>query len=468
MASKREKLTAGRVARFECAIDKGQSFLWDSHAPGLAVRATKAGSKAYVFQSRLKTGEAIRLTIGDCRTWALEEARNKMGDIITPGARQEAARLQAIIDQGGDPRQVRADKAATLHAKKLAEAENIRATLEAERRNVVTVGEAWRTYIDARRSKWSTRHLCDHEKVIKEEQTKGEGKHQRTLKAGVLASMAKLPLAAITADKVTEWIDLETPRRGTQAALAFRLLRAFLNWCDDQAEYRGIAAPDACSRKISRNHVKKPKAKNDVLQREQLALWFEAVCGISNRTISAYLQGLLITGARRNELASLRWDCVDFRWNSLSIDDKVDGMRTIPLTPYLAALLRDLKIRNETPPSTRRQKTLEARGEKWAPSTWVFSSQTSETGHLEEPSIQHRQACAKVGLSGLTLHGLRRSFGSLSEWCDCPIGIVAQIQGHKPSATAEKHYRVRSIDLLREWHIKIEGWILEQAGLTQP
>ena len=128
MASNREKLTAGRVSKFECHPDKGQSFLWDSHAPGLAVRATTAGSKAYIFQSRLKTGEAVRLTIGDCRTWALEEARDKSGDIIMPGARQEAARLQAIIDQGGDPRQVRADKAATLQAQKLAAAENLRAT----------------------------------------------------------------------------------------------------------------------------------------------------------------------------------------------------------------------------------------------------------------------------------------------------------------------------------------------------
>ena len=68
----------------------------------------------------------------------------------------------------------------------------------------------------------------------------------------------------------------------------------------------------------------------------------------------------------------------------------------------------------------------------------------------------------------LTLHGLRRSFGTLSEWVECPVGVVAQIQGHKPSATAEKHYRRRPLDLLRMWHVKIEGWILEQAGIEQP
>ena len=38
--------------------------------------------------------------------------------------------------------------------------------------------------------------------------------------------------------------------------------------------------------------------------------------------------------------------------------------------------------------------------------------------------------------------------------------------GHKPSATAEKHYTVRPLDLLRVHHEKIEAWILEQAGIV--
>lgn len=49
-----------------------------------------------------------------------------------------------------------------------------------------------------------------------------------------------------------------------------------------------------------------------------------------------------------------------------------------------------------------------------------------------------------------------------------PTGIVAQIMGHKPSALAEKHYRRRPLDLLRMWHVKIEAWILEQAGIELP
>ena len=45
-------------------------------------------------------------------------------------------------------------------------------------------------------------------------------------------------------------------------------------------------------------------------------------------------------------------------------------------------------------------------------------------------------------------------------------GIIAQIMGRKLSAIAEKHYRRRPLDLLRVWHEKIEGWILNEAGVT--
>lgn len=48
------------------------------------------------------------------------------------------------------------------------------------------------------------------------------------------------------------------------------------------------------------------------------------------------------------------------------------------------------------------------------------------------------------------------------------MGVVAQIMGHKPRAIAEKHYCRRPLDLLRAWHIKIEAWILDQAGIEQP
>jgi integrase len=141
---------------------------------------------------------------------------------------------------------------------------------------------------------------------------------------------------------------------------------------------------------------------------------------------------------------TLRWEDLNTLWKGLTIRDKVEGERTIPLTPYVAHLLAGLPRRNE----------------------WVFSSATAAGGALTIPRNHHVRACTVAGIDGLTLHGLRRSFKSLTEWLEIPAGVVAQLMGHKPSATAEKHYTVRPLDLLRVHHERIEAWILEQAGIA--
>ncbi|MFD2107663.1 tyrosine-type recombinase/integrase [Ottowia pentelensis] len=76
--------------------------------------------------------------------------------------------------------------------------------------------------------------------------------------------------------------------------------------------------------------------------RGQLTVWFAAVRAIGNAGISAYLQTLLLTGARPGELLGLRWDDMNVQWHGLTIRDKVEGERVIPLTPYVHHLLAGL------------------------------------------------------------------------------------------------------------------------------
>ena len=108
------ELTAGRVTAHKCKRGAAQGFLWDTKAPGLAVRAT-AGAKAFIFQGRLR-GKSLRVTIGDVKTWDIDRADPKH-----PGARQEARRLQALLDRGIDPRDEKADLAAAAEARRAAQ-----------------------------------------------------------------------------------------------------------------------------------------------------------------------------------------------------------------------------------------------------------------------------------------------------------------------------------------------------------
>ena len=419
-----ENFTAGRIAQFQCEAGKQQSLFWDGKTPGLGLRTTSKGAKSYIFETSLH-GKTLRLTIGDPRIWTIGKAQ------------AEATKLKALTDQGIDPRQQKKERKAAAEAASQHEAQKS-----------LTFGEAWQHYIDTRKAKWGEHHLRNHNYMAQpggQPRKRGRRKGQpATIVPGPLHCLLSKRLADIDAKAVKDWLQPLAESTPTQAAQTYRALHAFIAWCADQPAYRNVVHADACNRRLARDILPKAKAKTDSLQREQLQGWFQEVCKIGNPVIAAYLQALLLTGARREEMAHLRWDGVDFQWNSLTIRDTAEGERTIPLTPYLANVLSHLPRRNE----------------------WVFSSPTAATGRLQEPRITHNKALTAAGLPGLSLHGLRRSFSSLTEWIECPAGVVAQIMGHKPSATAEKHYKVRPLDLLRMWHTKIEAWILEQAGIT--
>lgn len=457
MSKKKENFTAERVAKLECEAGKQQRIHWDAKTPGLGLRVTAAGAKSFIFETRLH-GKTIRLTIGDLRTWPIGKAQAK------------ATEYKTLTDQGIDPRQQEAEQRARVEA---AQAD--------ARSRAALVADAWDAYLAHQKDKmqhvhiergkrWGARHLADHENLAQaggEKKKRGKG----LTKPGVLYPLLQMRIADITADTLKAWQRKEAETRANNARQGFEMFRAFWRWCASRPEYAAVLDPQAVESKELRDEVPSRKSKRfDVLERAHLPSWFTAVRGLGNPVISAYLQALMLTGARREEMARLRWDEVDFQWGSLWVKDKVEEEgRKIPLSPYLRSLLLNLKRINETPPKVKdisTGKLLTPPG--WKPSAWVFFSKAAEAGRITEPRIPHNRALSVAGLPPLTLHGLRRTFASLAEWVEMPRGIVAQIMGHKPSATAEKHYIDRPLELLAVWHGKYETWILEQAGVVQP
>lgn len=425
--SNRVNLTAGAIERLTCPAGKQQAFMRDSEAPGLRVRVTAAGAKSFVYEAKLDR-QTIRRTIGDVKLWSIEQART------------EARRLAVVLDNGQDPRQIERQQQAAKAAERAAE------TAQA-----VTVGEVWALYLEARRPRWGERHYSEHLLLVKPGGLVSKRAAGGVTAPGILHPLVHLPLRDLTAPAIEAWAERETQTRPAAARLAWRCLKAFLSWCAEQSEY-ALVLPSAnpAKTKKTRESLGKAGAKQDALLKEQLPAWFAAVGQQQNPVVAAYLQTLLLTGARAGEVLGLRWEDVNTKWRGLTIRDKdaskggADGVRVIPLTPYVWHLLQALPRRNE----------------------WVFSSASAKGGRIVIARNNHHDACAVAGIEGLTIHGLRRSFKSLTEWLEIPAGVVAQIMGHKPSATAEKHYTVRPLDLLRVHHERIEAWILEQAGIV--
>ena len=426
----RVNLTAGRVEAFTCPTDKAQAFLWDTDTPTLALRVTPTGRKTYVFEARLN-GATVRINIGTVADWPIKKARTRVQV------------LKMLVDAGTDPREVERDRQAAAVEKKAAAV----AKVEAAKVAAVTVGEVWAAYIAERHPHWGDLHYRDHIDKAKAgglpSGRRGGGK--QLTKPGPLAALMPMALRDVDQATIEAWAANEGKTRASSARLAWRLLTVFLTWCGEQPEYAPLLpSKNPAKTKKAREALGKSGKKSDVLQREQLAVWFAAIQQLQNPVISSCLQMMLLTGARPGEVLALRWEDINTQWKGISIRDKVEGTREIPATPYMLHLLSALPRRNE----------------------WVFSSPTSGTGCLTEPNTPHTRACRAAGLEGLTLHGLRRSFKCLTEWLEVPVGVVAQIQGHKPSATAEKHYTVRPLDLLRIHHEIIEAWILEHAGIV--
>lgn len=425
--SEPQDLTAGMIERLRCPEGKAQAFLRDRKAPALRVRVTAAGAKSFVFEAKLGR-QTIRRTIGDVRAWTIEAAR------------VEANRQRMLIDTGTDPRALEREQEAQRSAKARAEAAQ-----------AVTVGEAWAVYVEARRERWGNHHYRDHIRRAKaggEDAVRGTRGRGKTV-AGPLYALMQLRLSELTPAAISLWAAKESKTRETSTLHSWRLLRGFLSWCSEQPEFAQVLpAQNPAKSKAVREVLGKAKVKQDALQREQLPAWFAAVRQLQNPQHSAYLQTVLLTGARPGEVLGMRWEDLNTKWKGMTIRDKVEGERVIPLTPYVESILTSLPRINE----------------------WVFASPSRDPAlkdkAMSNPHKQHERACEVAGIQGLTLHGLRRSFKSLTEWLEIPAGVVAQLMGHKPSATAEKHYTVRPLDLLRMHHEKIEAWMLEQAQAT--
>ena len=420
--------TAGRVSGFKCPPEKKQAFMWDVTAPGLGLRATPAGKPAYVFQS-VYQGKDLRITIGSPAAWSI------------PDAQAKARELQRLIDEGKDPRDLKREAIAAQVKKQAAAA----AKVEADKAAALTVGEVWPLYLENGRPKrkdaWKPRYRADLEAMAApggEKKKRGQG----ATRPGPLYPLLALPLAAINEDTLKSWYDREAVAGKHQAARALMMFRGFLRWCAARPEYRNLTDRDAGKAAAIVENLPSNTRRTDALEAAQVPGWWAGVEQLSNRTASAYLRALLLTGARREELAALTWANVDFQWRKLTIADKVETTRTIPLSPYMAQMLGSLP--------------------RVGP--YVFAS-TGKAGRITDTRASHAKALQSAAIDALTIHGLRRSFSLLGEAAGAPAGAIAQVMGHKPSATAEG-YRPRSIDALRPFLEQIERHILEQAGVT--
>ncbi len=123
-----------------------------------------------------------------------------------------------------------------------------------------------------------------------------------------------------------------------------------------------------------------------------------------------------LTGCRRNEIAGLKWDEVDFENGMLILEDSKTGRSMRPLGAAALTLLQQV--------------------ERTERSDFVFPADTGE-GHFQGTKTPWARAIKKAELPGVTPHTLRHTIGSTAISTGEAMALTGAILGHSnPRSTA--------------------------------
>ena len=420
----RIKLTAGRIRDFTCPTDKAQAFLWDTEAPGLALRATPASeSRAFIFQAKLN-GKALRITIGDSRAWGIEDART------------EARRLQTEIDQGNDPRQQKAERIAAAEAKRAA-AEAAKADAE-------------------RQARYTLRALCDAyvARLERAGKAKSAASTRSAFKCHVFphAEIADTPARAVTPHQVAALVR-KVREAGKERAAG--VLRSYLSAAFNTAKrapFDSALPADLIPFGIEHNPVDVIPAiavqrGERTLSAGEMRAYIGHLLRIGNETgpelsDTALLLALYAGGQRMAQL--LRAKVGDFDQDTATLrlwDGK--GKRTqprehlLPLAPHAAGMVAALVER------AKARETDRAKQEGRAPELtglWLFSTHGRVAMNPETVSNRAAEVCAGIGGELFNVRDIRRTVETMLAALGISKDTRAQLLSHGISGVQAAHY----------------------------
>lgn len=285
-------------------------------------------------------------------------------------------------------------------------------------------------------------------------------------------SLLNKKISTISKASISKLFSDITEESGTSSANRnLALIKAIFNKAINEWEWVGVNPAIGIKKH-------KLKARDRYLTKEEIPLFFEAVGEDINDKVTDYIMISLLTGARQSDVLSMSWQNISFQSESWYIyDPKNSEPQHVPLVQQAVTILKQ-------------------RFDNRKSSKWVFESETSASGHLEEPkkawyrikksatykvwlndsiikdfilTIELKNPNASfeklfeviiseakkqkielpVGVMDLRLHDLRRSLGSWMAINGASQYIIGKTLNHK-SSKATDIYAKLSIDPVRE------------------
>jgi integrase len=372
-----------------------ERFVWDTETKGFGVKIFPTGIKSFIFQYRTREGNSKRLTIG------------KLSDTLTVDQARKIAteKLREVLN-GKDPQ---AEKKA--------------------RREVPTLAQVFADYqlAEAFTEKAATTRASDLGRI---------NRHLVPLLGNVHADMlttndVKRAVKAITEGQTA--ISEKTKARGFArveggagtARKAFHLLRAVCKWSTKEGTPAGTA--------VDWTHVRTAQdgQRDAIIETSaDYARLFDTLQQMQDEkrirsAVADAIRVIAMTGARRGEVAGMRWRHVDLR----------AGTVTLALTEHKTGR-RTGKAKVISLPAAAQ--TIIQRQPAGEPDDFVFRPCKGEGAiSLNKP---WRDIRAEAGLpADLGLHGLRHSVASHLAMAGASTAELMAQMGHKQATTTARY-----------------------------
>ncbi|MGA7181262.1 MAG: site-specific integrase [Thiobacillaceae bacterium] len=273
------------------------------------------------------------------------------------------------------------------------------------------------------------RHAKIHKRSWKEDQ----GQYER-----YLSSWAKKKLAQITRADVQKLHHSVGTTKGHYAAnRLLALLSGVFNIATDFGLWNK-PNPAAGIKKF------KEVSRDRFMQADELPRFFEALAEEPNDTIRDYVLVSLLTGARRSNVLSMKWEQVHLEREEWRIPETKNGTsQVVTLSPGVVTVLERRQID--------------------AASEWVFPGEGVQ-GHLVEPRKGWERILERAGITDLRIHDLRRTLGSWQAKTGASLAIIGKSLNHK-SPTATAIYSRLDLDPVRQSVNNANAAMLSAAGI---
>lgn len=371
---------------------EGRFVMWDDRLTGFGLLVLPSGVKSYVFDYRTAEGRKRRRTVGKHGLWTPDQAR------------ATAKEWEEIVRKGGDP----------LEDKR-------------ERRAALTVGDLLDRYLASAKfaTKASSTRTLDRSRIAR---------HLKPL-------LGRVYLGRLTTDAVrrahgdirdgkTATVEKTGPRgkavvRGGEAAArdCVTLLKAVLAW----GVAEGLASANPAAAVKVGTHRKRETYLEDG---DGYARLFTALDRLEaehrlRRPVADCVRVIALTGARKSEIAALRWRNVDLAAGKITLSPEGHKSGRATGKP------RVIYLPDAAAETVKRQ-------ERGLPDALVFPS--TVPGAVIDLRKPWRLIRAEAGLpEGFGLHGLRHSLASHMALSGAQAAELMHTMGHSQLSTVQRY-----------------------------